>query len=374
MERVRLAMVGGGLGSFMGPVHRRAAAMDGLITVVAGAFSRDAGRNAAAALPGERVYPDHYALIAGEAALPADQRAQLVAVLTPNATHAEVSQAALAAGFAVLCEKPLAHDLAAARAVADAAMASPHPFAVAYTYLGYPMIHELRALVASGAIGTLRRVATHYMQGWLAEPIEADVSGAAWRTDPAEAGISGCFGDIGVHAQSLVEFVSGAPIARVLADIHTCVPGRRLDDDGALLFRLASGVPGTLTASQVCAGEQNRLEIALFGSEGSLRWAQERPFEAILTDAAGRATTIAASPAMMTCPMASGLLRLPGGHPEGYLEALANIYRAMAAHIRGVADATTMPLAGADKGVRSLAFTQAVVESSKQNTWVAVGD
>jgi predicted dehydrogenase len=369
---IRAAFVGGGSTSFMGPVHRRASALDGLVHVVAGAFSRNEQRNRDSGRAGERLYPDYQALIAGELALPADQRAELIIVLTPNATHADVARAAIEAGFAVLCEKPLAHDLMAARAVADAAQTSPHPFAVAYTYLGYPMVHEIRALVETGAIGALRRIGVHYIQGWLGKAIEAEVPGAAWRTDPAEAGISGCFGDIGVHAQSLVEFVAGEPIDRVLADIGTCVPGRRLDDDGGLLFRLASGVPGTLVASQVCAGEQNRLEIALFGSEGSIRWSQERPFEAVLTDASGLATMISANPAMMKGKMAAGLLRLPGGHPEGYLEALANIYRALAARLRGTADDMTMPLAGAEKGVRSLAFTQAVVASSASGTWTKV--
>lgn len=372
MRQIRLAIVGGGAGSFMGPVHRHAAALDGQVEVVAGAFSRDPARNSGAARPGERLYPDWEALIAGEAALAPDIRAELIAVLTPNATHAAISCAALAAGFAVLCEKPLARDRAEARAVALAAAASGQPFAVAYTYLGYAMVHEIRARIAAGAIGIIRRIEARYVQGWLAEAVEHDVSGAAWRTDPAEAGISGCFGDIGVHAQSLVEFVTGQPIARVLADLVTCVPGRRLDDDGAVLLRLADGTPGTLVASQVCAGEQNRLEIAVYGSTGALRWAQERPGEAVLSDATGAATRLSASPAMLTSASAAALLRLPGGHPEGYLEALANIYRALAAQIRGDADALTMPLAAADTGLRSLAFTAAVVASSASGGWTPV--
>ncbi len=356
----------------MGPVHRRAAALDGAFEVVAGAFSRDPARNAQGALPGERLYPDWRALLDGECALLPGQRAEMIAVLTPNATHAAITGAALDCGFAVLCEKPLAHDLAAARSLA---LRGADPLlAVAYTYLGYPMVHELRALVANGAIGALRRVAVHYLQGWLAEPVEADLPGAAWRTDPAQAGISGCFGDIGVHAQSLVEFTTGERIARVLADITTVVPGRRLDDDGATLFRLGSGVRGTLTASQVCAGEQNRLEIALFGETGALRWAQERPFEIELSDAVGRSTRIGAVPALLTSPVATGLLRLPGGHPEGYIEALANIYRTMADRLRDRSGAHAMPLPDAALGARGLAFTQAVVASSAAGTWRDVED
>lgn len=362
-----MAMIGGGPTSFMGPVHRRAAALDGRVEMVAGAFSRDPARNREAGRPGERLYADWHGLLDGEAALPAEDRAELVAVLTPNASHAEIAGAALDRGFHVLCEKPLAHDLAAARALA--ARPDQPLLAVAYTYLGHAMVHELRALVANGAIGRLRRVAVHYLQGWLAEPIERDVPGAAWRTDPAEAGISGCFGDIGVHAQSLVEFVAGEPIAEVMADLRTLVPGRMLDDDGAVLFRLAGGAGGTLTASQVLAGEQNRLEIALFGDAGALRWNQERPFEIERSDAAGFATRITAAPPQLGSAVARGLLRLPGGHSEGYLEALANLYRGVADRVRGTADGAAIPLPDATCGVRSLAFVQAVIDSSTARGW-----
>ncbi|SNS67256.1 MULTISPECIES: Gfo/Idh/MocA family protein [unclassified Azospirillum] len=374
MNPVRMAMIGGGPGSFMGPVHRRASALDGGLRVVAGAFSRDPARNHAAGQDGERVYPDAMALIAAEAALPATERAELVAILTPNDSHADIALAAVEAGFAVLCEKPLAHDLAAARRVAAAVQAQTKPFAVAYTYLGYAMVHEIKARVAAGAIGPVRRVAANYIQGWLAQPVEKEQAGAAWRTDPACAGISGCFGDIGVHAQSLVEFTTGQPIARVMADIRTCVAGRALDDDGAVLFRLESGAAGVLTASQVCTGRQNGLDITLYGETGSLQWAQERPFELWQTDADGRVTLITANPSMLICPVAKGLLRLPGGHPEGYLEALANIYRGLVDRIRNRDDGTAMPLPSAFMGLRSLAFTQAVVASSAARGWIDVED
>ncbi|MGC4012734.1 MAG: Gfo/Idh/MocA family oxidoreductase [Pseudomonas sp.] len=367
-------MVGGGPGSFMGPVHRRAAALDGLFEVVAGAFSRDPGRNAGAARPCERLYPDYAALIDGERALPPEARAEVVTVLTPNRSHAEVARAALAAGFAVLCEKPLAHNLETAMEVVNAARAAAAPLVMAYTYLGYPMVHELRARVAAGAIGVLRRVTVSYVQGWLAEPVEQELAGAAWRTDPAQAGISGCFGDIGVHAQSLVEFVTGQGISEVMADLGCRIPGRCLDDDGALLFRLESGVPGTLVASQVCAGEQNRLELALFGDKGALRWEQQRPGEVLLSDAAGYVSLLSASPTMLDSPVARGLLRLPGGHPEGYLEALANIYRALALRLRPRQEVGMMPLADADSGLRSLAFVKAALASSASGRWTSVED
>ncbi|WP_414901824.1 Gfo/Idh/MocA family protein [Sphingomonas flavalba] len=378
MNPVRMAMIGGGPGSFMGPVHRRAAAMDDCIRLVAGAFSRDDGRNRATAeaagISPARISTDAIALLDREAALPKDERAELISIIAPNNIHAAVATAALERGFAVFCEKPLARDAADAHAVAALAAARPDRFAMAYTYQGYPMVQEARALIAAGAIGTLQRVSVSYTQGWLTQPVETQGNAqAVWRTDPAQSGSSGCFGDIGVHAQNMVEFLSGLPIEAVMADIRAAVPGRRLDDDGAALLRLAGGVRGTLVASQVCAGEQNRFDIALFGTQGALRWAQEQPTQIVLTDADGRATTLSANPAMMTDPAARAALRLPGGHPEGYIGALANLYRSFALTLRGRGDAAP-PLPGIASGMRSLAFVEAVIESSRTHGWVAVND
>ncbi|MBO9379887.1 gfo/Idh/MocA family oxidoreductase [Sphingomonas histidinilytica] len=376
MNPVRMAMIGGGPGSFMGPVHRRAASLDGLVRLVAGAFSPDEARNRLAAeeagIPAARSSTDAIALLDREAALPEDERAELVSIVAPNHVHAEVAAAALKRGFALFCEKPLARDIAEAREVVELATSQPGRVAMAYTYQGYPMVHEARALVAAGTIGDLRRVSASYTQGWLAERVEQHGNAqAAWRTDPARSGSSGCFGDIGVHAQTMIEFLSGEPIAEVMADIQVAVPGRRLDDDGGLLLRMTGGARGTLVASQVCAGEQNRFEVTLFGSKGSLRWAQEQPTQIVFTDAAGRATIVSANPAMMTDPAARAALRLPGGHPEGYIEALANLYRAFAWRLRGLGECP-LPLPGIDRGLSSLAFIEAVLESSRTRGWVAV--
>ncbi|WP_268801327.1 Gfo/Idh/MocA family protein [Sphingomonas sp. Root720] len=369
-------MIGGGPGSFMGPVHRRAAAMDGLIQLVAGAFSTDEARNRAAAVDAgvsaERSSTDAIALLDREAALPPGQRAELVSIVAPNDVHAELSVAALQRGFALFCEKPLARDIGEARALADLAAAHRDRIAVAYTYQGYPMVQEARALIAAGVLGDLRRVTVSYTQGWLSERVERDGNAqAAWRTDPARSGASGCLGDIGVHAQSMVEFLSGETISEVMADLKSSFDSRRLDDDGSALFRLAGGASGTLIASQICAGDQNRLEVALFGSKGSLRWAQEQPSQLTLTDGAGRSTTLSASPAMLSDPAAREALRLPGGHPEGYIEALANLYRAFALHLRG-SEGHALALPTIDAGLRSLAFVDAALESSRTRTWVTV--
>jgi predicted dehydrogenase len=276
-----------------------------------------------------------------------------------------MARAVLAAGLPVFCEKPLAADEAEALAVLRDAEAAGLPFGMAYTYLGYPLVHEARALVASGAIGSLRRIAVSYTQGWLAKREELIGNPqAVWRTDPARSGMSGCLADIGVHAQSLSDFITGDPIDRVSADVRKTLPGRLLDDDAAVLFRTASDVPGTLVVSQVCAGDENRLEISVMGSEGSLRWHQESPNELHLTRNTG-ITTIRTSAAALTDPVASSLCRLPGGHPEGLIEALGNLYRGFAQRLAPIApDAPEIPMPDVHDGARSIAFVAAALQSS----------
>lgn len=361
---VRMAMVGGGPGAFIGPVHRRAAALDGAIALVAGAFSRNASRNAEAGralgLAPARVYADADALVAGEAALPADVRAEFVTIVTPNHLHADAAVAALEAGFAVFCEKPLAGTLAEARRIAAAAVRAP--LGIAFTYLGYPLVREARALVAAGRIGAVRRVAVSYTQGWLARAVEREGNAqAAWRTDPAQAGAGGALGDIGVHAQSLAEHVSGQQIVALAADFRAAVAGRRLDDDGAMLLRFANGARGTLVASQICCGDENRLSLSVYGETGALHWAQEQPNELILAEDGRPAQRITANAALLSDEGARSLLRLPGGHPEGYIEAFANLYGSFAGALRGAAAGL---VAGADLGVRSAAFVEAALASS----------
>lgn len=366
MTRLRLGMVGGGEGAFIGAVHRMAAAIDGDWQLVAGAFSSDAGRNARTGellgLDAARVYPSLDTLIVGERALPAGERIDALAVVTPNHLHAPMAIAALEAGFAVLCEKPMAMNVAEAEAIAAAARTSDRPFALAFTYSGYPLIEEARVRVARGDFGAIRLVQVEYLQGWLSLPIDtAGNRQAEWRTDPARAGMGGCLGDIGTHAFQLAEHVSGLSVEAVSADVATHVPGRRLDDDVAALLHFAGGARGVLKASQVAAGEENGLRLRIHGERGGLEWAQmepntltlrwlDRPAEIVRTGGPGLSDGIAA------------LTRTPAGHPEGYIEAFANLYRGFAGAVRGEGDRR---FPGVADGLRTMRFIQAVIANAR---------
>ena len=366
MTRLRLGMVGGGEGAFIGAVHRMAAAIDGDWQLVAGAFSSDAGRNARTGellgLDAARVYPSLDALIAGERALPAGERIDALAVVTPNHLHAPMAIAALEVGFAVLCEKPMAMNVAEAEAIAAAARTSGRPFALAFTYSGYPLIEEARVRVARGDFGAIRLVQIEYLQGWLSLPIDtAGNRQAEWRTDPARAGMGGCLGDIGTHAFQLAEHVSGLSVEAVSADVATHVPGRRLDDDVAALLHFAGGARGVLKASQVAAGEENGLRLRIHGERGGLEWAQmepntltlrwlDRPAEIVRTGGPGLSDGIAA------------LTRTPAGHPEGYIEAFANLYRGFAGAVRGEGDRR---FPGVADGLRTMRFIQAMIANAR---------
>ena len=365
MTRLRLGMVGGGEGAFIGAVHRMAAAIDGDWQLVAGAFSSDAGRNARTGellgLDAARVYPSLDALIAGERALPAGERIDALAVVTPNHLHAPMAIAALEAGFAVLCEKPMAMNVAEAEAIAVAARTSGRPFALAFTYSGYPLIEEARVRVARGDFGAIRLVQVEYLQGWLSLPIDtAGNRQAEWRTDPARAGMGGCLGDIGTHAFQLAEHVSGLSVEAVSADVATHVPGRRLDDDVAALLHFAGGARGVLKASQVAAGEENGLRLRIHGERGGLDWAQMEP-NTLTLRWLDRPTEIVRAGGPGLGDGAAALLRTPSGHPEGYIEAFANLYRAFAATIRGDGDHR---YPGVADGLRTMMFIEAVIANA----------
>jgi len=367
-------MVGGGEGAFIGAVHRMAAALDGDWDVVAGAFSTDGGRNARTGellgLEPQRVYPSLDALVAHEQALPAEQRIDALAVVTPNHLHAPMAIAALDAGFHVFCEKPMAMSVAEAEAIAAAAKASGCRFALAFTYSGYPMIEEARARVERGDFGAIRLVQVEYLQGWLSQAIDSDGNKQAeWRTDPARAGLGGCLGDIGTHAFQLAEHVSGLSVHSVSADLTTHVEGRRLDDDVSALLRFEGGARGVLKASQVAAGEENGLRLRIHGERGGLDWAQmepntltlrwlDRPAEIVRTGGPGLHDGVAA------------LTRTPAGHPEGYIEAFANLYRAFAAAIRGDDDRWCP---GVTDGLRTMRFIEAVIANAgSDQKWTLV--
>ncbi|WP_076073087.1 Gfo/Idh/MocA family protein [Sphingomonas montana] len=375
MTRLRLGMVGGGEGAFIGAVHRMAAALDGDWDLVAGAFSTDDGRNARTGtllgLDGSRVYPSIEALIARERALPADDRIDALTIVTPNHLHAPMAIAALDAGFHVFCEKPMAMSVVEAEAIAAAAKASGRRFALAFTYSGYPLIEEARARVARGDFGAIRLVQVEYLQGWLSRPIDVDGNRQAeWRTDPARAGLGGCLGDIGTHAFQLAELVSGLSVESVSADLAAHVEGRRLDDDVSALLRFTGGARGVLKASQVAAGEENGLRLRIHGERGGLDWAQmepnmltlrwlDRPAELLRTGGPGLHDGAAA------------LTRTPAGHPEGYIEAFANLYRAFAAAIRGEGHDRRFP--GVVDGLRTMRFIEAVIANAgSDRKWTAL--
>lgn len=360
-------MVGGGPGSFIGAIHRYAAELDRDFDLVAGAFSRDAAASAAGAasyrVPAERAYTSLDAMIAAERGR--DDGIEALIVATPNHHHATAVEAALAAGLAVMCDKPLTATLGQARELEQVVRAASAPLAVSYTYSGYPLAREARARVAAGAIGTVRKVVVEYPQGWLAG--SADSQQAAWRLDPATAGIGGCIADIGVHAFHLAEFVTGLKVVRLLADLAAVVPGRALDDDCQLLLRFDNGARGVLLASQISVGERNGLRLRVYGDRGGIDWAQESPNRLWLHHADGRTELIQTGDAGLSAD-AQHATRTPGGHPEGYIEAFANLYRDFARKIRG-GEAPLLP--GIDDAMRGMALIDTAVNASRdERGWV----
>lgn len=374
---LRLGMIGGGPGSFIGPVHRMAAELDGKIRLVAGAFSSDAERSRQAGvgygIGPARAYASHQAMIAAEAARP--DGIDLVAIVTPNHLHVPASIDALKAGLHVMCDKPAALSLAEMKHLAGLAAGAKGLYALTHTYTGYPLVREARALVAAGRIGRLRKVVVEYSQGWLSTPLEETGSKqAGWRTDPARSGAGGCIGDIGVHAFNLAEYVSGAPVRDLCADLSTMVPGRRLDDDCNILLRFDDGsdrgVPGVLHASQIAAGDRNGLRLRVFGTEAGLDWSQETPNSLTINGLDGRTEMLHAGAGNLG-PAARAATRLPTGHPEGYVEAFANLYRDFAAAIRAGSLPVDGSLPGLEAGLRGMAFIEtAVTNSAARAGWV----
>ncbi|TQV66736.1 Gfo/Idh/MocA family oxidoreductase [Exilibacterium tricleocarpae] len=374
-------MVGGGEGSFIGAIHRMAAALDGEIELVAGCFSSDPerGRRAGAqlGLAASRTYPHYETMLETEAGLAADQRMQFVAIVTPNHLHFPIAEAALRRGFHVLCDKPAALNLEETLALKQQVDSAGGLFGLTHTYAAYPLVRQARAMVTAGELGGVRRVTVSYPQGWLADAGDTCASPQAqWRTDPQKSGESGCFGDIGTHAHHLAEHITGVDITELCADLTTYVDGRVLDDDGAVLFRMANGARGTLTASQICAGEGNDLQISVYCDLGSLAWRQETPNALVLKRRGQPAQVLKAG---VNCDYlhrdARAYCRTPAGHPEGYIEAFANIYRDFARAIKHGSTAIYPSFASIDEGVRGMLFVRAVLESSRNHsTWVRLGD
>ncbi|SMH33471.1 Gfo/Idh/MocA family protein [Azospirillum agricola] len=377
-RRLRLGMVGGGQGAFIGGVHRIAARLDDRYELVAGALSSDPDRNRASGaelfLAPDRRYADFTAMAAAEAAR--DDGIDVVAIVTPNHLHHPAAKAFLEAGIHVICDKPLVHTIEQAEELAALVRDRGLAFVLTHNYSGYPMIRQARAMVAAGALGPLRVVQVEYAQDWLATPVEATgQKQAAWRTDPALSGAGGCIGDIGTHAFQLAEYVSGLACRSLAADLSSFVPGRSLDDNAHILMRYGSGVRGMLWASQVCPGNTNNLKLRIYGEAGGLEWQQERPEELRVSPLGEPARTILRNgPGAL--PAATRASRIPAGHPEGYLEGFAQIYRDAADLITAHLEGRPPPDAAADlptveDGLRGVRFIHAAVESSRRDAaWV----
>lgn len=368
---LRLGLVGGGPGSFIGPVHRMAACLDARFTLAAGAFSRDLAKSRAQAetwgLSSDRAYDGIEAMLAGERAR-ADG-IQAIAIATPNASHFAIAKAALEAGLPVICDKPMTATLAEAEALAPIVVASGQPFVLTYTYTGYSMIREARARIADGAIGRVRKIVVDYPQGWLASPIEDSNTQASWRTDPARAGQGGAIGDIGVHAFQLAEYVSGLRAEELVADLPRVVPGRRLDDDCNILLRFEGRVPGVLTASQIAAGERNGLRLRIYGEKGGIEWDHDAPGNLTLRWPVARAEILHAG-GLGLHPTAERATRLPAGHPEGFIEAFATLYTGFADTVAGKQDDVDGLLPGISDGLRSMRFIDLAVRSNEARAWL----
>ena len=375
MAKLQMGMVGGGEGAFIGAVHRMAAELDGRIRMTCGAFSSDAARSRAAGpslygIDAERSYGSYAELMASEAARPVDDRMDFVVIATPNHTHFPVAKAALDAGFHVMSDKPATFDLAQAKALNALAAEKDLVFGLTHNYTGYPMVKEARHLVRSGAFGSIRRVVVEYIQGWLATREEAAGNKQAeWRTDPSRSGAAGCMGDIGTHGENLAEYVTGLAIESLCADLTAFVPGRRLEDDGNVLLRFAGGAKGVLFASQIAVGEENGLKLRVYGESGGLEWSQMEP-NSLIVRWPDRPYEVRRTGGPGVSEAATDATRLPAGHPEGFLEAFALLYR-------NFADTLEAKRAGRDPteenldfptiadGVRGMAFIETVVASAE---------
>jgi predicted dehydrogenase len=379
-RRLRLGMVGGGQGAFIGAVHRIAARIDDRYELVAGAFSSDPDRARASAqelhVAPDRTYASWQEMAAREAGRP--DGVEVVAIVTPNHMHAEPAIAFLKAGIHVVCDKPLCHTLEAAQALEHAVQASRALFALTHNYTGYPLVRQARGMVAEGATGELRVIQVEYPQDWLTMPLEsAGQKQAAWRTDPARSGAGGSVGDIGTHAFNLAEFVTGLRVESLAADLTTFVPGRRLDDNAHMLLRFAGGARGMLWCSQVAPGNGNGLRLRVYGTRGGLEWAQEQP-DVLVHAPFGEAPRMIRRGGAGTTPAATHATRIPSGHPEGYLEAFAQLYRDFAEQVVAAkegraADPSCCLVPGIEEGMRGMRFIAAAVASSQADAaWMAL--
>jgi len=378
MQPIRMGMIGGGEGAFIGAVHRHAAGLDGNYQLVCGAFSRNEENNTRTAsalnVSTSRTYGSWQSMLEEEAKLSEQQRMQVVVIVTPNHLHVPISLAAIKAGFHVFCEKPAGVSFAEVKELQDVIHASESLYGLAHTYLGYPMVWQARHLVESGKLGNIRKVYVEYPQGWLSGEEETHNKQAQWRTDPAISGATGAMGDIGTHAFGLVEFVLNDSVTSLCGELNTHVEGRRLDDDGAALIKTKKGASGVLIASQVCAGEENALKIRVYGDKGGLEWRQMEPNSVIYRPVDAPYQVFRAGQGQVgLCDAASARCRVPAGHPEGYLEAMANLYTDFAKAVRANQKGKADGVPGINSGIRGMVFIDAMLASTDSDTkWESV--
>jgi predicted dehydrogenase len=382
-QKLRMGMLGGGKDAFIGAIHRHAAFMDGLIELCCGALSinPDIAKDSAKSLflPENRTYLTYEEMITNEAKLPANERMHFITIVTPNFAHFAPAMMALDHGFHVVIEKPIAFTLDEAKQLKQKVAETGLMLCLTHTYSGYPMVKQAKQMVKNDAFGKIRKVYVEYPQGWLSKLSEREGNAqAAWRTDPTKSGKSGCMGDIGTHAAHLAEYITGLKISKICADLSILVEGRMLDDDGNVLLKMENGASGVLMASQVAAGEENALKIRVYGEKGGLEWAQHEPNTLIVKwlDQPAQIYRAGGNYADRLSSFATSNCRTPGGHPEGYLEAFANIYRnfsrTLIAHIDGLQPTEEMlDFPSVEDGIRGMAFIDNVVASSQSQTkWI----
>jgi len=371
-------MIGGGRGAFIGSVHRIAAIMDGQAELVAGAFSSDAQRSKDSGkdflLAPERVYGSYQEMATAEAAMSKQQRLDFIVIVTPNHEHFPPAKLFLKAGFNVICDKPVTFDVRQARALQQVVEKSGKVFVLTHNYTGNVMVKQARELVRKGKLGDIRKVLVEYPQGWLATQLEADgQKQASWRTDPKRSGAAGCMSDLGSHAENLARYVTGLEISELCADLTSFVPGRTLDDDGNVLLRFKGGAKGVLHSSQISIGDENNLNLRVYGSKASLEWNQEHPNELSVKFGDQPRQIWRRGNSYVTVP--GHFTRVPFGHPEGYLEAFANIYqeafRAIRAEVAGRKIPKDVDYPTVTDGLKGMLFIAAVVKSAtKGSRWV----
>ncbi len=379
-RKLRMAMIGGGKDAFIGAVHRLAMNMDGLVELVAGTLSVnpevaiDSGKSLF--LEESRIYTDYKVMLEKEATMPADKRIDFVSIVTPNFVHFDPAMLALDKGFNVVIEKPITFTLEQAKELKAKVEATGLTLLLCHTYTGYPMVKQAKQLLKSGTLGRVRKIYVEYPQGWLSTFLEGTGQAqASWRTDPKKSGKAGCMGDIGTHAFNLAEYVTGLQVTKICSTLNTVVEGRLLDDDGAAFLKFNNGATGVLMATQIAAGEENNVKIRVYCEKGGLEWKQEEA-NTLLVKWLDKPTEIYRTGGGYNSSFAAHNTRIPAGHPEGYLEAFANLYRNYALTLMAKIDGTKpkdewQDFPGVEEGIRGMAFVENVVASSEsEQKWL----